>query len=91
MVEGTTLRRGKHAKQVVWEAESHMSGRFDGKWNLDERWNLGEGRRSGLADAETALANWDALDRELPMTSRHVVCLVLECSLSRRRFLFFKF
>ncbi|SGY56252.1 BQ5605_C006g04118 [Microbotryum silenes-dioicae] len=69
MVEGTTLRCGRHAKQVVWEAESHVPGRMDGKWNL------GEGSRSGLADAETALANWDALDRELPMTSRHVVCL----------------
>ncbi|SGY53381.1 BQ5605_C006g03753 [Microbotryum silenes-dioicae] len=51
MVEGTTLRCGRHAKPVVWEAESHVPRCFDGKWNLDE------GRRSGLADAETALAN----------------------------------
>ncbi|SGY39131.1 BQ5605_C003g02153 [Microbotryum silenes-dioicae] len=51
MVEGTTLRCGRQAKPVVWEAESHVPGCFDGKWNLDE------GRRSGLADAETALAN----------------------------------
>ncbi|SGY57435.1 BQ5605_C006g04270 [Microbotryum silenes-dioicae] len=72
MVEGTTLRCGRHAKPVVWETESHVPGCFDGKWNLGERWNLGEGRRSGLVDAETALANWDALDRELSMTSRHV-------------------
>ncbi|SCZ95300.1 BZ3500_MvSof-1268-A1-R1_Chr11-2g03416 [Microbotryum saponariae] len=43
MVEGTTLRCGRHAKQVVGEAESHVPGRFDGKWNLGER------RRNGLS------------------------------------------
>ncbi|SGY57378.1 BQ5605_C006g04264 [Microbotryum silenes-dioicae] len=37
MVEGTTLRCGRHAKPVVWETESHVPHRFDGKWNLGER------------------------------------------------------
>ncbi|SGY55331.1 BQ5605_C006g04004 [Microbotryum silenes-dioicae] len=30
MVEGTTLRCGKHAKPVVREAEDHVPGCFDG-------------------------------------------------------------
>ncbi|SCZ88277.1 BZ3500_MvSof-1268-A1-R1_Chr10-2g02904 [Microbotryum saponariae] len=38
MIEGITLRCGRHAKQVVSvllrEAEGHVPGCFDGKWNL---------------------------------------------------------
>ncbi|SGY31777.1 BQ5605_C002g01260 [Microbotryum silenes-dioicae] len=37
MVEGTTLRCGRHAKPVVWEAERHVPGCFVGKWNLGKR------------------------------------------------------
>ncbi|SGY88508.1 BQ5605_C139g13422 [Microbotryum silenes-dioicae] len=70
MVEGTTLRCGRHAKPVVWEAESCARPHL-----LQAAW-MGNGTSAKVVDAETALANWDALDRELPMTSRHVVCLL---------------
>ncbi|SCZ90690.1 BZ3500_MvSof-1268-A1-R1_Chr1-3g02153 [Microbotryum saponariae] len=70
MIEGTTLRCGRHAKQVVavcFRKQSHVL--FNGtSANVDEthcRWPT---------RAETALASWDALDRELPMTSRQMRC-----------------
>ncbi|SGY33453.1 BQ5605_C002g01499 [Microbotryum silenes-dioicae] len=44
MSQKAAERRG-----VKPEAEGHAPGCFDGKWNLDERWDLGERGRNGLS------------------------------------------
>ncbi|SGY56642.1 BQ5605_C006g04154 [Microbotryum silenes-dioicae] len=42
-------RKAAERRGVKPEAEGHVPSCFDGKWNPDERWNLGIRGRNGLS------------------------------------------